>query len=217
MADLSAATYTTPLRAVVILPYKPRDILELELKKNQKLDLLEPKREWWYIARFRNGQQGWVPAKHIRILPQLDDYILGKLFLEWYEKKEVAFGEEKKVEMDSEEAQAPGMRRGEKLGKETFPFPPPEIDVCVKVVCKIRKRDKGLGACVHDMERFLKAGFGDVYGAKCLWVESLVWHPDRVGRRCKAEFMSEGNKAAAEMYVILGELIEEARKKEGGE
>jgi len=84
------------------------------------------------------------------------------------------------------------------------------------VVCKLRKLEKGLGACVHDMEMFLKAGFGEVYGAKCLWVESLAWHPDRVGRKCRAEWMNEGKKVAAEMYVIFGELIEEARKKEGG-
>jgi hypothetical protein len=214
MATLSNACHDKPLRAIVTAAHKPRDVLELELKKHQKLLLLEPKGDWWYIARLRNGKEGWVPSKHIRILPQLDKYMVGKLFLEWHDKKEDAFGDGN-LKVGTEKAQ--DGKRDEKLGKETFPFPPPEVDVCDKVTCKLRKAERGLGVCVHDMEMFLKAGFGEVYGAKCLWVESLNWHPDHVGRKCKGDWMGEGKKVAGEMYVILGELIEKARKEGGGE
>lgn len=215
MADLSAAAYAIPLRAVVTTSHKPRDNLELELKKGQRLLLLEQKGDWWYIAFHpKSKKQGWVPAKHLRILPQLDDYTLGKLFLNWYEKKERAFGGEKKSGMESITEES--VRR-EMLCKETFPFLPLGIDVCDKVVCKMRKMEKGLGVCVHDVEAFLKAGVGELYGSKFLWVESLQWHPDRAGRKCKVDFMVEGKKVASEMYVILQELTAQARKKEGGE
>jgi hypothetical protein len=210
METLSDAAYSIPLRAIVTKSHKPRDILELKLKKGKKLLLLEPKGEWWYIARLQNDKEGWVPAKHIRILPQLDKHTTKKLFLEWYEKKERALGNlQRGMELPHGEV------RIYKLDGRTFPFPPTEINVCDMVTCKFRKQEKGLGACVHDMETFFKAGLGEVYGAKSLWAESLIWHPDRIERRYQADWLEEGKKVGGEMYVILGELIAEARKKEG--
>lgn len=211
-AELSEAAYAIPIRAIVTEAHKPRDILELEVKRSAKLLLLEPKGEWWYVAcHIKSGKEGWVPAKHIRILPQLDTYTISKLFLDWYDKKEMAFGDGSKVGL-LEEGGAAEVRR-ERVSRETFPSPPPEIDVCDKLVCKIRKLEKGLGVCVHDMEAFLKAGVGELYGAKFLWKENLQWHPDNVGRKCRDDFAGEARKLASEMYVIFQELITEAKKK----
>lgn len=210
METLSDPAYSIPLRAVVTRSHKPRDILELKLEKGKRLLLLEPKGEWWYIGRLQNGKEGWVPAKHIRILPQLDRHTTEKLFLEWYEKKEKALGNlQRGMKLPN------GGLRIDKFDGRTFPFPPTEINVCDMVTCKFRKQEKGLGACVHDMEMFMKAGFGKVYGAKSLWAESLNWHPDRIERMCQADWLDEGKKVAGEMYVVLGELIAAARKKEG--
>lgn len=212
-AELSDAAYAIPIKAVVTDSHKPRDILELEVKRGAKLLLLEPKGDWWYVARhIKSGKEGWVPAKHIRILPQLDTYMVSKLFLDWYDKKEMAFGDGSKAGLAEEGAAE--MRR-ERVNRETFPFPQPEIDVCDKIVCKFRKAEKGLGVCVHDMEAFLRAGAGELYGAKFLWKESLQWHPDGVGRKCRSDFVGEARKLVSEMYVIFQELIAEARKKEG--
>lgn len=213
--ELSDAAYAIPLKAVVTIHHKPRDILELEVKKGAKLLLLEPKGEWWYLARhIKTGKEGWVPAQHIRILPQLDTYTVSKLFLDWYERKEIAFGDGSKAGFWEEGAAK--MRR-QRVNRDTFPFPPPEVDVCDKIVCKIRKVEKGLGVCVHDMEAFLKVGVDELYGAKFLWKESLQWHPDSVGRKCRTNFVGEARKLVSEMYVIFQELIAEARKKEGEE
>ncbi|QDS68959.1 hypothetical protein FKW77_008779 [Venturia effusa] len=214
-AELSEAAYATPLKALVTEPHKPRDILELEVKRGAKLLLLEPKGEWWYVARhIKSGKEGWVPAKHIRILPQLDSYTMSKLFLEWYDKKEVAFGDGSKARLLGEGVE--GVKR-ERVNRDTFPLPPPEVDVCDKVVCKMRKLEKGLGVCAHDMEAFLKAGVGELYGAKFLWKESLQWHPDNVGRKCRNDFVDEARKLVSEMYVIFQELIAQAREKDGEE
>jgi hypothetical protein len=38
----------------------PRDVLELPLKWNQRLHVLEAQGEWWYIARTMDGKEGWV-------------------------------------------------------------------------------------------------------------------------------------------------------------
>ena len=48
------------LPATVTHQYNRRDVLELNLKYNQRLHILEAKGEWWYIARTMNGEEGWV-------------------------------------------------------------------------------------------------------------------------------------------------------------
>jgi hypothetical protein len=132
--------------------------------------------------------------------------------LEWYEKKEKALCNlQRGTELPD------GGVRIDKLDGRTFPFPPTEINVCDMVTCKFRKLEKGLEACVHDMEMFLKVGFGKVHGAKSLCAESLNWHPDRIERLCQTDWLEEGKKVGGEMYVIFRELIAEAGKKEGVE
>lgn len=77
--------------------------------------------------------------------------------------------------------------------------------------------EKGLGACAHDMERFLRAGLGEnIYCAKWLRRESLNWHPDRIGKRCEQGWKREGEHIAGEMFVILTDLIDKQREREGG-
>ena len=49
-----------PLPATATHQYHPRDILELPLKYNQRLHILEAKGDWWYIARSMDGKEGWV-------------------------------------------------------------------------------------------------------------------------------------------------------------
>jgi hypothetical protein len=47
--------------------------------------------------------------------------------------------------------------RNERLDKHTFPWLPPEVCACEELSCLIRKREKELGACIHDVETLLKS------------------------------------------------------------
>jgi hypothetical protein len=220
MASTPSGPFPEPLRAVVTIPHKPRDVLELEIKRGQRLLLVEQKGDWWYIARIiQNGKEGWVPAKHLRILEPSKLVNLPKLFIEWWEQKEAAFGNQHLAVPAPSKSKADNKGKPahrEKLTKDTFPFPPFEITFCKLIPCQSRKIERGLGVCVHEVERFLKAGLGeDLYGAKWLWGESLHWHPDRIGRKCKDGWKKDGEKAAGEMFVILSELIQVEREREG--
>jgi hypothetical protein len=53
---------TRPLPAIATHQYTPRDLLELPLKYNQRVLILEAKGEWWFVCREvgREGKDGWV-------------------------------------------------------------------------------------------------------------------------------------------------------------
>lgn len=86
-----------------------------------------------------------------------------------------------------------------------FPHLPTSSCTCQLVACKARKTDRGLMACSHDVEKFLRASGS--YNKNWLRNERLMWHPDRFGRRCDPDFRAELIRKATEMYAIFEVLI----------
>jgi len=89
-----------------------------------------------------------------------------------------------------------------------FPHLPVDICTCDIQVCGLRKVDKLLLACRHDVEKLLKAS--GQYSLAWLRTERLAWHPDRFGRKCSPEYKDLLLKKATEMYTIFEELIVDA-------
>ena len=101
-----------------------------------------------------------------------------------------------------------------KIDKRTFPYPPPEVCACEESSCWLRKQEKPLGACIHDVEMLLKGVGEETYGAGWLWRMSLGWHPDRFAKKFKEEFCEEGVSVVGEMFSIITELSLREREKE---
>jgi hypothetical protein len=196
-----------PVRAHSTTDYRPRDRLELPLSKNQKLEIVDVKSEHWYIARTTNLEEGWVPAAYIKLHSPIEDMDIPGLFRGWEDKVRIAFGGKKEYDADG------NVKEYRRVVYKTFPWLPNEVLVCERTICKLRKEEKELGACVHDVEMLLR-GVGDEYSAKWLFKESLRWHPDRFGRKCNPSWRDEGTKIASEMFIILQELIDIEKQSE---
>ena len=88
---------------------------------------------------------------------------------------------------------------------KTFPHIPVSECTCNETLCQIFKSKELLKACVHDVGRFLR--LSEQYSADWLRVERNEWHPDKFGRRCDPEFLSEIQQKGAMMFTMYGQLI----------
>ena len=59
-ADFPKGVLPRAVPAVATHAYTPRDVLELPLKPNQRLHIVEAKGDYWFVARTMNGAEGWV-------------------------------------------------------------------------------------------------------------------------------------------------------------
>jgi predicted nuclease with TOPRIM domain len=196
-----------PVRAHATRNWKPRDILELPLTKNQQLKIVEVKSEHWYIARTTELDQGWVPAAMIKLHATIDSMDITGLYKDWKQKLDIAFGDKQAFDENGNE------KTRQKMSEKSFPWLSPEVTACEEMSCMLRKNEKRLGACVHDVEKLLH-GAGEVYCAKWLWKEKLKWHPDRFAKKCAKSWKKEGMEVASEMFIVLGELIDKVREAE---
>jgi hypothetical protein len=195
-----------PVRAHSTTNWKPRDILELRLTKNQQLKIVEVKSEHWYIARTTESEEGWVPAAMIKLHAPIESMDIAGIYRIWKEKVDIAFGAKPVFDENGDQKKSPRMT------EKTFPWLPPEMTACEKMSCKLRKKEKPLGACVHDVEMLLQ-GVGDEYCAKWLWREKLKWHPDQFAKKCGMSWKEEGMEVACEMFIVMEELIEKEKEK----
>jgi hypothetical protein len=142
-----------------------------------------------------------VPSSYIKLLESPQALDMRKTFHTWTTKLNEAF-----------RAPAKGEKK-DKLTRLTFPWLPPEVCACELPSCWLRKQDRPLGACIHDVEVLLK-GAGDKYEASWLWKMSLGWHPDRFVKKFKESFKEEGMLAVGEMFGILTEMANKEREEE---
>ncbi|KAF2436962.1 hypothetical protein EJ08DRAFT_655116 [Tothia fuscella] len=209
-SKLKVGVLPIPIYARAKRPYTKRDILELTLKQNQPMKIIEVKSEWWFIARLQgSGKEGWVPVQYVTLTPQtLSDEEAKKVFDEWKSKVEIAIGEKTGFNQNG------GVMKHEPITAATFPNIPIEVMGCEKVACTNRKLEKcQLGACVHEIETLMK-GVGEAYCSKWLWRESLMWHPDQFSKKCSKEWRDEGAAAGSEMFIILQDIVDKERAKE---
>lgn len=183
--------YSRPIRALN-KPCKAKhggtatkDKRELPLRKGEYLTILFEMSQFWYIARNKEGRQGWVHSTWVTIVEE-EPPGPEKLYLAWKAKCDAAFA---------------------KGNISAFPELPKAISFCQAVSCtSLKAGPGGLGVCQHDVALLLR-GSGK-YSYKFLKMERNSWHPDKFGQRCALANREELKKKSEQLFVIYGLLME---------
>lgn len=196
--DAVARLFPNEVRTVVERPSKvkqarclrsgrinPKDTWELNLRKDELVDILKDQGKDWYQVRNPRGLVGfahatWLDFNYPKHARPATAYVQ---FQKYCEKL---------------------FRSGDII---TFPDVSEYIDVCGRSKCKEAKEgSNGPKTCVHDLERLLK-GSG-CYSYAFLKEERIKWHPDMFARRCHPNARELLTKKAEAMFVMIGNLMD---------
>ncbi|KAJ4299418.1 hypothetical protein N0V90_004663 [Kalmusia sp. IMI 367209] len=171
------------------------DSWELDLKKGERIKVLQDMGKDWFLAEKQSGLIGWVPGA-------------------WLDFKEM------KPHVDPREAYARFKTDIEKLFKvgtlRSFPSLSKYMNACGKEACKPLKQDKdSLGVCIHDLHELMR-GSG-CYSSETLRGERNKWHPDKFARFCHPEHRDGLRERAQTLFVLFGVLMDWLENPPAGE
>jgi methylenetetrahydrofolate dehydrogenase (NADP+)/methenyltetrahydrofolate cyclohydrolase/formyltetrahydrofolate synthetase len=166
---------------------RPRnDEWELELKKGQKIKVLQDRGRDWLVVADTKGKIGfthrsWLDfsGRQLRLNP----------LAAWNRFAEDA----SKIVQYGNLSEFPQLKK--------------YMDTCTKAECMaVKENASSLGICAHDL-RVLLEGSG-CYAYE--WVKNgrNMWHPDRFARHCMPEHAERLKVKAQELFVLYGTLME---------
>lgn len=187
----ASASVALDQRATARHNYTPtRDPTELKLMKGEPLTITAHNSDIWWTAINARGVVGWVRSNYVRL--DSDSYN-PVLYAAWKARCDALLQQD---------------------GLSVFPEIPAEVCTCDEPTCKVRKLMHGISWCQHDVEKLLRGS--EQYSARWLKQESLLWHPDRFGRKCAEAHKDRLQKVASELFVIFCALKSVEEAKNGG-
>lgn len=161
-----------------------RDAWELDLKKGERVKVLEEKGKDWFIVQDMRGVKGYAHGT-------------------WLDFKEL------RAHVDPREAYArwtADTERWLQLGAvRTFLRLSNYMDACAKDICKPLKQE-GVGICAHDLHELLRGS--SQYSLEFLKAQRNRYHPDKFARYCHPEHKEELKTKAQAFFVLFGVLMD---------
>lgn len=171
-------------------PHGPtQDKWELNLKKGQRVKVLESVNRDWHIVADQKGRKGYAHSS-------------------WLDFTDL------RLHRAPEDSKTAWCRYSDDVKKmlksgpiSNFISMTDYVDVCTKSGCKLTKEDQSLlGICAHDLGVLL-IGSG-CYGLEWIKERRNIWHPDRFARFCVPELAGPLKIKAQQLFVLHGILME---------
>lgn len=164
------------------------------MRKNERFALLSREGDFWYIARNRRGEEGYIPSVYITVDGTRPAEILYKAWREGCDRLMAAGA----ITLDDWAAL----------------HVPKQAIRCEELGCRAWKgagdgkagRSSSANVCVHDLTSFFESEVS--YGIEWLKTERLRWHPDRFAARCKPEAREELSRRASHMFKTMSKLYD---------
>lgn len=167
-------------------PHEREDDWELELKKGQRVRVIQEMARHWYVVVGVKGIKGWAHGS-------------------WLNFSDFHPREHPKSAWDRFSVDVAKMMGS--LPVKEFLSMADYVDACSNAGCMSVKSERfSLGICVHDLEALL-SGCSNYSPA---FVKSWrnQWHPDRFAQSCAPEHV-EGLKAKAQLLFVLAGVVME--------
>jgi hypothetical protein len=160
------------------------DSWELDLKKGQRVKVLEEKGRDWFIVQDMHGLMGYAHGSRLDFMELRAHVNPQEAYARWV--------------VDTE--------RWLQLGAvRTFLRLSSYMDACTRNMCKPLKRE-AVGVCAHDLQELLR-GSGQ-YSMEFLKTQRNRYHPDKFARYCHPEHKDELKTHAEALFVLFGVLMD---------
>ena len=161
-----------------------RDTWELDLKKGERVKVLDDRGKDWFLVENSHGIKGYAHGS-------------------WLDFREL------RAHIDPREAYTRWTADTDKwlqLGAvRTFLSPTSYMNACTKDTCQPLKHE-GVGVCVHDLHELLR-GSGQ-YSLDFLRAQRNRYHPDKFARFCHPDYKEELKTKAEGLFVLFGVLMD---------
>ncbi|KAF2832349.1 FTHFS-domain-containing protein [Ophiobolus disseminans] len=170
-------------------PHAREEGWELELKKGQRVRVVQEMGNNWFVVVGKKSVKGWVHGS-------------------WLDFSDGRSHEPPKAAWYRFLADNIEMMKSAPIKK--FPAMADYVDVCTRAGCMPVKGDgSSLGICAHDLQALLR-GSG-CYSVEWLKKERTIWHPDKFGRFCAPELAEQLKLRAQQLFVLAPATVNATR------